>query len=153
MKTPLLALFSLIASSITSVFAAPDAGSYTGLVTINKIVNNLSHSYTLRAEASVAPDGQITILTAVPESPSAAINVDNSVTVAQPSGETTVTRTDLARIGVIFQIRNYVIDDTLPAILFVTGQGFNLSYTSPAPAVATLAPKRTHVNFKFMKKR
>ena len=173
MKTPLLALFTLIASSVSSALAAPEAGRYTGLVTITKTVNDLSHTYTLRAEASVAPNGQVTILTAIPEAPSAAMNVDNSVTIARPYEGPT----GLITIGVItislptdvnpgfttfvrdpnyddaFFGHNYVIDDTLPADLVALGQRFTISYTSPKPTPPAVSLKHTRVEFKFTKKR
>ena len=180
MKTPLLTLFTVIACTISSALAGPEAGRYTGLVTITKTVNDLSHAYSLRAEASVAANGEVTILSTVPESPSAAINVDNSVTVAKPyvppslgvvgTGTNTITSavvtgTTLFPVGVYigtdplpaihdpFAGHNYVIDDTLPANLVVTGKRFTISYVSTALNSTTAFPKRTSFEFRFLKTR
>jgi len=60
----------------------PYPGNYAGTLTVTKTlpVERLSSRYSLRAQANVADDGTITILTTVPESPAAAANVESTVT-------------------------------------------------------------------------
>jgi hypothetical protein len=89
-------LIALLATSVSamgvvywpgrSAVIPPPPGKYTGVLTVHRtlIQEGLETSFTVKVDASVAADGQVTILTATPESPGAAANIENSVVRAAP---------------------------------------------------------------------
>src|SRR3954468_22147962 len=64
----------------------PPAGTYTGLLTVRRTLlqEGLETSFTVKSEARIEADGRVTILTATPETPGAAANIENSVVRAPP---------------------------------------------------------------------
>ncbi len=77
---------SLLALLSTALFAfgAPDPGSYVGTLSVRRNYEGLSSTYTLRAQATVKPDGTIMILTSAPELPKAAVDLEAATTRAIP---------------------------------------------------------------------
>ena len=145
-------------------FAVPEPGLYVGTVTINTQIypENLSSTYTLKAQGRVAPDGSISFLTTDPQAPSAAIDLESAVTRAAivtvfdktdgtPPGVTPLPNPSVAR-----QI--YLIDGLFPANNVVAGRLLTLWYQNPAPATGNqttmqLPPKATLIVFKLIKQK
>ncbi len=88
MKIRILPFVAALVLVTVSAFGAPEPGRYVGVLTVQKnlgvFTENLSSSYTLKAEARVFADGRITILPTVAESPSAAANPQSTVLRAAP---------------------------------------------------------------------
>ena len=164
-------MIALLASGIASAFAVPEPGLYVGTVTITKRLSaeGLSSTYTLKAQGRVAPDGSITFLTSVPQAPSAAIDVDSTVTRAAlvdiPIPEPEVTPLPYAGPLPPRQVsyKAYVIDGQFRADVAVTGRVLTVRYqapvgpppieTSPNHYTLTVSPKSAVISFKLVKQK
>lgn len=160
MKLPLLiallagsvSAFGLVAWPGRSAVIAPPPGKYTGVLTVRRtlIQEGLETSFTVKVDASVGADGQVTILTATPESPGAATNIENSVVKAAP------------RPLLIFPVaqpvtvtNNQVVAATAPAGTVATlpiNPGGTLSFSNylvngSIPASLTVAPRMVYLNY------
>lgn len=164
-KLPLLLAALAVGSSAFGLLALPNrwnlpppaAGKYTGLLTVRRtlIEDGLETSYTVKVDANIAADGQMTILSAAPEAPGAAANIENSVVraaprppVAVPPPGTIVLKTEAASKGltpatggaslvlpsgpltttVPFLPSNYVVNGTIPANVSASNRMVYLKY-------------------------
>lgn len=164
MKLPLLV--ALLAGSVSAVglvawpgrsaVITPPPGKYTGVLTVRRtlIQEGLETTFTVKVDASIAADGQVTILTATPESPGAAANIENSVVKAAP------------RPLLIFPVaqpvmvtNNHVVAATAPVGTVATlpiNPGGTLSFSNylvngSIPASLTVAPRMVYLNYTLTK--
>ena len=162
MKIRFISTLSAVALFAISTFAAPVPGLYVGVVTVTKnlgrnlgvsfgsLDEGLSSVYTLKAQAQVFPDGSITILPTVVESPTAATDPSSDVIHATPVSEPVVTVPEAP-----WQGNNYVIDAQLPAYLTIRRNTFEIYYEtdrtlpSNGGALPTIDLSRPYTTFKF----
>jgi hypothetical protein len=95
MKLPVLLALLATSASVLGLVALPrrwmttppTPGKYTGLLTVRRTLlpEGLETSFTVKAEASITADGRVTILTATPEAPGAAANIEKSIVRAAPN--------------------------------------------------------------------
>ena len=164
---PLFVWLALTAAAFADSPATPTPvpGKYSGLLTVRRtlVPEGLTTSFTAKAEANVAADGKITILTAVPETPGAATKIENSIVRAAPRppvpttpvfppGEIPVSTgepitfdppVDTQPGFVLVDFSNYVVNGSIPATLRNATRMIYLSYqvgrvlppgnTGPAP--------------------
>lgn len=105
-------------------------GFYSGILTVTKslLPEGLSTKFTLKSQARVTSDGQVTILSTVPESPAAAADPESAVTRAVPSQDSA---------------NNYLVDGQIPANLTGSGKQFTLTYSPSSLTSGTGTPSAT----------
>ena len=132
----------------------PAAGNYVGTLTITKTIlpEHLSSRSTLRAQAVVAADGSVTILTTVRESPTAAANVESTVTRVVPVLTTTgpVSGPFGPRYATITTLAFYI--DGKPVELSISGSLLKITYRNPpaSPPAITPTQEPSFTEFEFV---
>lgn len=137
----------------------PPPGKYVGVLAVNRslIEEGLDSSYTMKVTASIGTDGKITILSAAPEEPGAAANIDNSVVRAVPNPAVmpppsggTIRITDQAQTqtlpapkaqsvpsnrviqtsgNLVTLAANYLVNGSIPAFVSANGKMVYLNYS------------------------
>jgi hypothetical protein len=171
-KLPLILALLATTASVFGVVALPPrwfisptlppAGKYVGLLTVRRTLlqEELETTFTVRAVATIAADGRMTILTATPEAPGAAANIENSVVraaprqilVVSPGGVlphpiVNVSTTNTAPAapssplqpgntlspGTVLYFANYLVNNDILASLTVENRTVRLRYTLTQP--------------------
>lgn len=144
---------AVLAASAIEGWANPAPGVYSGTVLVTKHlpvegITRLTSKYSMKAQAHVAADGIVTILTTTPQTPAAAVDIESTVTRATPTPVQITVHPAPAN--------NYVVDGNYPAFVTYANDVLKLRYEAGrdiTSGVVDLRTPYTSFNFTFRKKR
>ena len=172
MKLLVVILLAFSATAFCNTYPPPPSGTYTGRLTVTKVLpaEGLSSRYSVKAQAkalaqganprtTVSADGRttvhtdepITILTTVPESPVAAADVETSVTRITRVITTTTGSTGPVLVLQITRTVAYYVNGK-PVEISDNGSLLRITYRNPPLAVPgdPTAPQPNYTSFEFL---